>query len=194
MSALCGCAAGHESWCSLGRPTLDVAWADTRAVLGPSQRLVLFSDATGVSYIQVLEPIADDEDMRPVVTVPAYPEQPELRDSSWVDALRGVRERLAELAAAEGRRAADLHGEPSDRPGPSQRAGSGGVRSDALARRRGSRDRRSRMRIVWGDEVPGARELPAGHRLCFYGLTFGWLGIGVIRSVKRPSKARRGDE
>lgn len=153
MSAPCGCAAGHESWCSLGRPTLDVAWADTRAVLGPSQRLVLFSDATGVSYIQVLEPIADDEDMRPVVTVMAYPEKPELRDSSWVDALRGVRERLAELAAiaahvaslavpiasegvlydvawdecpdhalclevaAEGRRAADLHGEPADRPG-----------------------------------------------------------------------------
>lgn len=155
MSALCGCAAGHESWCSLGRPTLDVAWADTRAVLGPSQRLVLFSDATGVSYIQVLEPIADDEDMRPVVTVMAYPEKPELRDSSWPDALRVVREHLADRQSAattahvaslavpiakegvlydvaegerpdhalclevafEGQRAADLHGEPADRPG-----------------------------------------------------------------------------
>lgn len=122
MSALCGCAAGHESWCSLGRPTLDVAWADTRAVLGPSQRLVLFSDATGVSYIQVLEPIADDEDIRERLAIAAHvaslavpiASEGVLYDVAWDECPDHA---LCLEVAAEGRRAADLHGEPSDRPG-----------------------------------------------------------------------------
>lgn len=185
-----------------GERTLDAAWADLRAVLPDEWIVILYDSGPPTTYNPGPEsPFHGPRYLaRADIGIrsgpPRISAQSDESPAAALDALRAalLHRDLAELLGHQGRGSAREPGPLRVPDGPSQRAGSGGVRSDALARRRGSRDRRSRMRIVWGDEVPGARELPAGHRLCFYGLTFGWLGIGVIRSVKRPSKARRGDE
>jgi hypothetical protein len=59
--------------------TLETAWADAVAALGPNQRLVLWQDKDGPQWVQVLapEPPAcehEDEQMRPAVSrLAAYP-------------------------------------------------------------------------------------------------------------------------